>query len=128
MASYAVDITTAGQGFKFYGAVGTDNVSYEIDFESEVSPVSGNGYIFDGRSGASSLYLLINSSGKIQFDSPRFAGADIDGVPQSWTNLVTPFIGSGLDNIAGKTLRIYHSGPTLGGSYNGSFFIGSRYN
>lgn len=128
MAEYAVSLTTAGQGVKFFGPVGASNVAYEIDFASEISGVGANFYIFDGRSGASALYLLINSSGKIQFDSSKFGGADIDGVPQSWTNMVTPFVGSGLDTIAGKTLRIYHNGETLGGSYNGSFFVGSRYN
>ncbi|MCA9367029.1 hypothetical protein KC887_02050 [Candidatus Kaiserbacteria bacterium] len=128
MADYAVALTSAGQGIKCFGPSGTDNVSYEIDFESELSGTAANFYVFDGRSGASTLYLLINSSGKIQFDAAKFAGADIDGVPQSWTSTVTPFVGSGLDTIAGKTLRIYHNGATLGGSYNGSFFIGSRYN
>lgn len=127
MAEYALAITTEGQGVRFYGPTSTENVSYEIDFESEISPVAGAGYVLDFRAGASTDYLLINSSGKIQFSTANISGFKINGVTKTWTSSVTSFVGSGLDTIAGKTLTVIFSGATLGGSYNGSFFVGSRY-
>lgn len=124
---YKLGVLSAGQGYRLYGPINTANVTYELDFESNPSPVGANGYIFDGRSGASTAYLLINSSGKVQFDSGAISSIDINGVPQSWISSSTSYVGSGLDTISGKTLTIHLAGSTLGSGYDGSFFIGSRY-
>lgn len=109
---YSINIATTGQSLKFSNPLSTANVTIEIDFATEISPISGVGYVFDGRLGASNAYWQIDSEGKIKFDAAEIAALKINGVTQSWTSSVTPFAGSGLDNVAGKTVSVTLSNNT----------------
>lgn len=79
----------------------------EIDFAENLDRIDGTfQYIFQCGNGS----LYVRNTDLLQFSgSTGTAGAvnfEIDGVPQSWVSATTPFAGSGLDSLAGKTLRI----------------------
>lgn len=83
------------------GATSHNDWFVEIDFPIDIARNANTWQYFYS---CGSSFLSISSTNKIRFSS--FVTVTIDGVPQSYVNDSTLFVGSGLDSLAGKVVKV----------------------